>query len=88
MELITVEELKILMRVAGSDDPMQTAMQLRARWRYLLGLARAARHGMRLDEAFPEVMEASEDYVERAQGVLKALDEWLQAQPKRPVGEI
>lgn len=77
MELISLEQLEILMLVAGSEAPLQTAMDIRKRWRYILGVARAATQGIRLDAALPQVVRDCEIYVTRAEGIIAVLDEWL-----------
>lgn len=76
------------MCVAGSDNPLRTALSVKARWQYILGLARGARAGIRLDDNFPGVMDDPDGYAERAEQILGSLEEWLQSQPGRPVGDI
>lgn len=88
MDLFTLEQMEILMFVAGSQDPVRTAQETRGRWRYILGLARAAQQGLMLDENYPHVMVDADGYALRADRILSALDEWLTEQSRRSIGEL
>lgn len=77
MALISLEQLEILMLVAGSEEPLQTAREIRKRWRYILNIARAAQHGFCLDTSLPQVARDCESYVSRAELIVAMLDEWL-----------
>lgn len=77
MELISLEQLEVLMLVAGAESPTQTALDVRKRWQYILGVARAAQQGMLLDSSLPQVVREHESYIVRAERVIAALDEWL-----------
>lgn len=77
MELISLEQMEILMLVAGSEAPLQTAMDVRKRWRYILGIARAATQGINLDASLPQVVRDCHSYVGRAEKIIAILDEWL-----------
>lgn len=77
--MLTLEQMQTLMLVAGADDPTKVARELRGRWRYILGLARAAQRGLALDDSLPQVMLEAADYEQRADAILAALDEWLEA---------
>lgn len=73
----------MLMLVAGSDDPIGTALTVRRRWAYILGVAKAAQRGFMLDASLPQVMEDCHRYADRAQKVVSALDEWMSEQMGR-----
>ncbi|HEY3366632.1 MAG TPA: hypothetical protein VGK74_16375 [Symbiobacteriaceae bacterium] len=77
MELFSPEQMEVLMLVAGADDPLDTAVQVRRRWAYILGVAKAAQQGFLLDTGLPQVMEECDTYAVRAEKVVAALDEWL-----------
>lgn len=77
MQLISLEQLEVLMLVAEADEPRTTAVQVRRRWQYILEVARAARSGRLLDTSLPEVVRNCESYVTRAEAIVHVLDEWL-----------
>lgn len=65
------------MLVAGSDNPLETAVQVRRRWTYILGVAKAAQQGYMLDTGLAQVMDECDSYAMRAERVVAVLDEWL-----------
>lgn len=77
MELISLEQMEILMMVAGSEAPLQTALEVRKRWRYILGIAQAACQGICLDTSLPQVVRNCEGYKARAERIISILDEWV-----------
>ncbi len=65
------------MLVAGSEEPVQTAVEVRRRWQFLLAAARAACNGQTLDPSLPQVSQNSEQFAVRAEAIVAVLDEWL-----------
>lgn len=78
MELTSLEELELLMMVAGSEDPVETALTVRRRWRYLLAVARTAQRGQVLDASLPQVIAESDRFAARAERMVAALDHYLE----------
>lgn len=77
MALYSLEQLEILMLVAGAEEPVPTALAVRRRWRYILSVALAAQEGRVIDASLPVVVQDSHAYAERARAILDVLDEWL-----------
>ncbi len=77
VELISLEQMEILMLVAGSEEPLQTAVEVRKRWRYILGVSRAASQGVCVDSSLPQVVRDHAGYALRAQRIIAVLDEWV-----------
>lgn len=76
--MLTGEQIRVLMDVVGSEDPMAAALEIRGRWRYILGLALAAQRGLgNLDTSLPQVALECDDYARRARAVVAVLDEQL-----------
>lgn len=65
------------MLVAGSDEPVQTAVDVRRRWQFLLAAARTACTGEAPDPSLPQVSHNSERFAARAEAIVAVLDEWL-----------
>lgn len=84
MELFTLEQVEVLMMVAGSDQPVQTAAQVRRRWHYIRGVALAAQRGESVDPSLPQVARESDQYLARADRILAAVDGWLAEQAGAP----
>lgn len=82
VEFYTQEQLEILMMVAGSEQPLETAVAVRQRWRYILAVARAAREGKTVDWSLPQVVKEYEEFSVRAERIIAALDDWLVEQTK------
>lgn len=77
MERFSLEQLEVLMLVAGSDEPVQTAVDVRRRWQFLLAAARSACNGEPPDPSLPQVGRSSERFAARAEAIVAVLDEWL-----------
>ncbi len=75
------------MLVAEAENPVKKAIDVRRRWRYILGVARGAQKGLVLDGSLPEVMREHERYARRAEAIIAALDEWLEEQAGRPLSD-
>lgn len=88
MDLLSREQMEVLMSIASSESPLRAARAVRGRWLYILGLARAAKNGIPLDENFPAVLSDPDGYAERATAILNAVEEWMAEQPRRHVGDI
>jgi hypothetical protein len=80
--MYSLEQLEILMLVAGAEEPARTACQVRQRWGYIRNVALAARRGQVLDASLPQVLRDPDGYCRRAEAILAALDEWLAQQPE------
>ena len=80
MTLTTTEAMLVLMDIASSDHPLQEAIEIRVRWRYLLGVARAAEQGLKLDTSLPQVYREPQVIIDRAVPILDALDGWIAQQ--------
>jgi hypothetical protein len=85
LKLYSLEELEILMFAAGSEDPVQTAINVRRRWKYILHVALAAQTGQLLDGSLPQVMRAHAEYIARATRIIESLEEWIADRTGRPV---
>jgi hypothetical protein len=88
MQLFTLEQLEVLMLVAGAEEPLQAAIQVRQRWKYILDVARKAQSGEWADRSLPQVFEDADGWVARAEGIIAVLDEWLREQHNRPASDV
>lgn len=78
MQLTSPEELELLMMVAGSEDPLETALTVRRRWRYLLAVARTAQRGEVMDRSLPQVVADCDRFAARAESMVAALDQYVE----------
>lgn len=78
MTIYTQEQLEVLMMVAGSESPTETAIAIRQRWRYILAVARAARQRDATDWSLAAIR--------RAEAIIAALDEWLSENAGKKAG--
>lgn len=88
VELISLEQLEVLMMVAGAEHPLATAAEVRRRWFYIREVALAAKAGNPVDAALPQVARECDSYIIRAEKILKVLDEWIAEQAKRPSQDV
>jgi hypothetical protein len=89
MDLITLEQLEVLMLVAGAEAPFQTAVQVRQRWKYILEVAGKAKAGEVTDQSLPQVIHDCDRWIARAGGIVSVLDEWLREQQQhRPASDV
>jgi hypothetical protein len=88
LDLITLEQLEVLMLVAGAEAPFQTAVQVRQRWKYIREVAGKAKAGEVVDRGLPQVALDCDRWIARADGILKVLDEWLRQQQHRPATDV
>lgn len=84
LELVSLEQLEVLMLVVSAEEPQGAALSLRRRWRYIAQVARSARQGKVIDRSLPQVLRAPDEYLARSEAVLAALDEWLAGSDGRP----
>jgi len=87
MDRYELDELEVLMLIAGSQEPELTALQVRRRWRYILGLAIAAQQGVTLDASLPQIVLECERYTVKAARIVAVIDEWLQERTGQPVSD-
>lgn len=80
---VTFEQMRVLLMIAGAEDPFEMARLLHRHWTYTLGLAHAAQLGLRLDDGRPEVYLDPDLFVQRAEDILFVIDEWVAAQVRR-----
>jgi len=83
--VVTLEQLEVLMLVAGAENPQEMAMVVRRRWRYILDVAKAAAHGRVIDASLPHVVGAWQEYTDRALSILHVVDEWLDEHYGQPL---
>jgi len=83
-----LDDLEVLMLIAGSQEPELTALQVRRRWRYILGLAMAAQQGITLDASLPQIVIECDHYVVKAERVVAVIDEWLTQHTGQPVTDL
>jgi len=87
VERFSLEQLEVLMLVAGSDEPIQTAVDVRRRWRYLLAAARAAAGGQVAELGLPQIRQNSQQFAVRAAAIVAVLDQWLAEHTGRSLPE-
>jgi hypothetical protein len=88
VNLISFEQLEILMLVGGAEHPVQTALDVHRRWRYILSVALSAREGQVCDQSLPQVVQMPDEYIGRAQAILAVLEEWIMEQSGRTATEF
>jgi hypothetical protein len=87
MDRYELDELEVLMLIAGSEEPKLTALQVRRRWRYILGLAVAAKQGITLDNSLPQIVIECDHYLVKAERIVAVIDEWLAEHSEQPVSD-
>jgi hypothetical protein len=81
--MYTAEQIEILMMVAGALEPVDTALEVRRRWQYILRVAEAASRGQSLDDSLPHIQADGPAWATRARGIVAVIDEWLTEQQRR-----
>jgi len=87
MDRYELDELEVLMLIAGSEQPESTALQVRRRWRYILGLAVAAKQGITLDSSLPQIVLECDRYSAKADRIVAVIDEWMEKRAGQPVSD-
>lgn len=80
---VSFEQMRVLLMIAGAQDPFERARQLHRHWTYVLGLAHAAQLELRLDDGRPEVYLDPDWFVQRAEDILYIIDDWVASQVRR-----